>query len=164
MSWPAGQMIAGKPYRQMKTAEFGQAGAVIAAAGNLDLAPFPWWAGGYGRAALTFGFSLAVGGDVQLQAFILDSDGQAIPGTPRWEIMNGITGENFPAGQHYVNLAWDDGILPGNYAVIQVLPGAPKSMRLNPIWNKAAFIGFVVANNTAGNLTITDFNLLLAGA
>ena len=161
MPVPQGQQIAGKPYREITAAELGVLGVVVPAGGQLQTQAVPWWAGGYSLCHLFLNFSgLAGGGNVALQATGWDST-QGF--TIYDNITNGPTGENFPPGGGAMEFNFDDGIIPGNYRVVQVVPGAPKGMPLNPTWNKNAFLSFSLVNNAATPLTLNGFTIQLRG-
>lgn len=165
MAWPAGFSIAGKPYRSMDHNELVGAAnmpLIVPTLTTTTLQVIPWWSGGYRRARMTMGFTMAAVGNV---LFLMRGTSRPDAGanTPSSAIVNGATGENFPIGSSQVDWAWDDTQLPGNYQFTQVVPVAAKSMPLNPIWNKAAMLELSIQNNSAGNFQLDSLYILLGG-
>lgn len=158
---PQGSARGGKPYRIISAAEFGAVGAAVAPAASLFLQPVPWWEGGFNKARLTFAFNLAVAGNVNLKVIGFDTD---ISFSIADNMVNGNgAGLNFPAGGSALEFNFDDSVLPGNYRPVQVIPQGPISMPLNPTWNKAAFLQFIIENLSAAPLTVNSFTVSLRG-
>lgn len=158
MAVPQGSAVAGKPWREITAAELGVQGAVIAPGGTLSLQPVPWWAGGFTKCRLTISFNLAVGGPVDVSVIGVDTEqsfsvNDSLIGTPYV----------FPAGGSAFEFNFDDGPLPGNWRPIAVVPQGPASMALNPTWNKAALLQFLIQNSSAAPMTISNLTFSLRG-
>lgn len=161
MAVPQGSQIAGTPYREITAAELGILGAVVGGGAALLLQLVPWWAGGYNRCQIYFSFSTGPGETVGLEVAGFDSQGQL--GIYDSCIDGGGAGVGFPPGGGVIVLAFDDGNLPGNWRPVQVGPQGPRSMPLNPTWNKAQFLSFNIRNLGATPLTVNAFTILLGG-
>lgn len=158
---PQGTTIAGKPYREITANELGILGAAVGAGATLSLQPVPWWAGGYGKARITFSFNLAAAGNVAVGVIASDTENSFSVNDP---IMDGNGGGYaFPGGGSAMEFNFDDGILPGNWRPIAVIPQAPRGMPLNPTWTKAALLYFQISNLTAAPLTVNAFTVQLGG-
>lgn len=161
MGVPQGSARGGKPYRIISAAELGAVGAVVGVGSSLFLQPVPWWEGGYSKARLTFAFNLAAAGNVNLKVIGFDVDTSFSIAD---NMVNGNgAGLNFPLGGSALEFNFDDGVLPGNYRPVQVIPQGPISMPLNPTWNKAAFLQFIIENLSAAPLTVNSFTVSLRG-
>lgn len=162
MPWPAGSTVGGKPYREMRTAELGIAGANIGSLATLQLQLVPWWSGGFKRASINFLFNGAAGGGVQM--FVTPWSMEPLEAGIQAELMNGSTaGEIFPPGGGNIEIAFDDSVWPGNYRTTTIVPTAGNSMPLNPTWKNAPFLEFVISNRQAAAISIVNFRICLGG-
>lgn len=158
---PAGSARGGKPYRIIDANELGLAGVAVLGGASVTTQPIPWWEQGFNLARLTFAFNLAAAGNVNVKVIGFDVDTTF---SITDDIVNGNGGGvNFPIGGSALEWNFDDGVLPGNYRPVQVVPQGPISMPLNPTWNKAAFLQFIIENLTAAPLTVNSFTMTMRG-
>jgi hypothetical protein len=161
MALPQGSQIAGRPFREITAAELGILGAVINGGAGLVLQLLPWWAAGYSSCQIYFAFSTGPGETIGLEVAGFNSEGQHGIYDPC--IDGNGAGVGFPPGGGVIVLAFDDGPLPGNWRPVQVIPQGPRSMPLNPTWNKAQFLSFNIRNLGATPLTVQAFTIQLGG-
>jgi hypothetical protein len=160
MAWPQGTQFAGKPYREITAAELGIQGLVLAGPGAVQLQLVPWWAGGYGQASIKWAFTLSANSTVQFSIGGVGTDNS----NAFLSEQLGNLGTFFPAGNNLIEMAFDDGILPGSLKYSQVVPVPGTGMALNPTWNKSPFLTITLQNLGVGpTLTINAFTILLGG-
>lgn len=161
MAWPAGTNIGGKPFRTIDQNELvgGVSVFTVPAASTVSLPYIPWWSGGFSKCRIQWTFTLAAGGAVQW--LVRGVNDQDTVGAPNNELLQGASGETWPPGTSYMDMAFDDGVWPGSYLPVQVVPQGARGLSLNPTWNKAAMLQFSIQNNTAGLFTLDALSILL---
>ncbi|MGH7191898.1 MAG: hypothetical protein ACREJM_00010 [Candidatus Saccharimonadales bacterium] len=162
MTWPAGQQNGLHIYREMKALEtpFTPLPYVLAPT-TAQYFVFPWSTQGYTDGRFSLSMTASAGGVFALTAQGVDSDGGN--GLLAYDLVAAAI--PVVAGVNILELAWDDGVWPGNWQLDNAGVYTSGSMTLNPVWSKNfAAIKFNMTNNSvAANITIVDFNLALRG-
>jgi hypothetical protein len=165
MAWPAGQKIGNKPAREISGTELGIPAGGLAGLTSYTFPPVPWYAGGFARCHFWTSFTFNVAGKMQLTIEGLNSELTAPLGIFYEQLGPDNAGESFPnVFASGLDLSFDDGVWPGSYSPIQVTPQIPRGLALNPIWNKSAWLQFVLTSTGAQTFTLNSANFLLMGA
>ena len=164
MAWPITSIFGGRSYRDIAASEtLLPIAAVIPSMATSPPIRIPWGAGGYtkGRLDLQWIPANPETGTYDLTVQAVNSYQDINFNGPVPESVFGpipLTAATGPDSPVYLTIAWDDGMIPGNFRYVdsnQVVHSA--SLALNPIWAaNAAELVFILVNNTDQAITMNN--------